>query len=68
MPKTVYIEADPMRLELEAIKKRQQARKEAGTPKNVTPEMIYQAQIDILENQAIQENLLRELLARNTAQ
>lgn len=48
----------------EEIKSRQLARKQAGIPKNVTPEMIYQAQMDIIENQARQENLLRELLAR----
>jgi len=35
-----------------------------GTPKNVTLEMIYQAQIDILENQARQENMFRELLSK----
>lgn len=64
MPKVINIPVDLKRLELDNIKARQKARKEAGTPKNVTLEMIYQAQIDILENQARQENMLWELLAR----
>lgn len=55
---------DPMRQELDVIKARQRARKEAGTPAKVTPEMLYEQNMDILENQARQENMLRELLAR----
>lgn len=64
MPKEVNIPADPQRIALDEIKARQRARKEAGTPKNLTTEMIYQAQLDILENQARQENMLRELLVK----
>jgi hypothetical protein len=60
----VVVTDSPEEIELRTIKSRQKARMEAGIPKNVTPEMIYQAQMDILENQARQENLLRELLAR----
>lgn len=48
--------------ELKEIKERQQARKATGVPKNVTPEMIYQALIDILENQSRIENKLNEIL------
>lgn len=55
---------DPALQELDAIKARQKARKEAGTPAKVTPEMLYEQNMDILENQARQENLLRELLSR----
>ena len=51
--------------ELKDIKERQQARKAAGTPKNVTPEIIYYVLIDILENQARLENKLNELLKQN---
>ncbi|MHB9004885.1 MAG: hypothetical protein ACYC6C_12655 [Coriobacteriia bacterium] len=58
------IPVDPMRQELEAIKARQKARKEAGTPTKVTLEMLYQAQVDILENQARQENMLKEILRK----
>lgn len=64
MPKAFHRPADPMRQELDAIKARQRARKAAGTPTKVTPEMLYEQNSDILENQAQQENMIRELLAK----
>jgi len=41
-----------MREELDEIKARQKARKQAGIPPKVTMEMLYEMQLDILENQA----------------
>jgi len=60
----VRIPADKMREELDEIKARQKARKQAGIPPKVTMEMLYEMQLDILENQARQENMLRALLSR----
>lgn len=55
---------DKMRVELDEIKARQKARKQAGTPAKVTIEMLYEMQMDILENQARQENMLKEMLGK----
>jgi hypothetical protein len=64
VPKEINIPADQQRIALDEIKARQRVRKDAGTPKNLSLKDIYQAQLDILENQARQENMLREILAR----
>lgn len=61
MPKTIHIPADPANEELRQIKARQKARKDAGTPAKITLEMIYEQNIDILENQARIENRLTRL-------
>jgi hypothetical protein len=63
VPKTINIPIDPANEELRQIKQRQKTRQGGGIPAKVTMEMIYQAQLDILENQARQENMLRKLLA-----
>lgn len=56
------IPIDKMRVELDEIKNRQKVRKQAGKPVKVSNETIYEMLSDILENQARQENMLRELL------
>jgi len=58
------IQTDSAAEELRQIKFRQKARMEAGIPKNIDIKDIYQMNLDILENQARIENMLRELLAR----
>lgn len=64
MPKEYRKPVNPINEELRQIKARQKARKQAGKPAKVTNEMLYEMQLDILENQARQENMLRALLAR----
>lgn len=64
MPKEYQKPVNLMNEELRQIKARQKVRKQAGIPAKVTNEMIYQQNMDILENQARQENMLRELLAK----
>lgn len=61
MPKNVHIPVDGKRVELDQIKQRQRARKADGMTQKVTNEALYQMGLDILENQARQENTLREL-------
>jgi len=58
------IPVDKQRVELDEIKARQKARKQAGKPAKVTNEILYEIQMDIMENQARIENKLNELLAR----
>lgn len=65
-PKRIHIPADPKRLELEAIKKRQQQRKQQETPQKVTNEMLYEMLMDVLENQARHENWIKELMKNKT--
>lgn len=55
------IPVDSQRVELEEIKARQKARKGSGKPAKVTMEILYEMQMDILENQARQENWIKEL-------
>jgi len=62
VPKSINIPADPHRVALDEIKVRQRTRKESGIPKTVTLEILYQAQMDILENQARIENRQLEIL------
>lgn len=54
--------SDPQRQELDAIKARQKARKEAGVPAQVTNKELYQMLSDILENQAKIENRLMKIM------
>lgn len=63
MPPKFNIPVNPKEQELREIKARQLVRK-AENSKKVTMDDIYQAQMDILENQARQENQLNKLLAR----
>lgn len=68
MPKEIHRSVDPANEELRQIKARQKARKQAGIPAKVTNDMLYQVGLDILENQARQENMLKELLVNRKAQ
>ena len=61
--KRFHIPADPMRVELDEIKARQQQRKHAGIPGTVKKTNLYQMLSDILENQARIENKLNQLLS-----
>lgn len=64
LPKQIQKEADPARLEAEAIAARQRARKLAGTPGQVSDRELYQMLFDILENQSRLERKLDKLLAK----
>lgn len=54
---------DPANEELRQIKAQQKARRQSP-PKNPSLSDIYSMLSDVLENQARNENMLRELLAR----
>lgn len=64
MPKAVNIPVNPANEELRQIKARQKARQKIGKPQKVSLDDVYQMLSDVLENQARQENMLRELIAR----
>jgi hypothetical protein len=54
-----HVPANPMRVELDKIKKRQRERK-AKKPEKITIELLYEMLSDVLENQARIMNFLEK--------